>query len=133
MPHIKATVPEVRKFGLMFGALTLAIAGFCAYKGSDIWMGFAGGSAFFLLAGLLAYPVLKPVYVGWMTFAYALGWFNTRLIMGISFYTVFTPIALAFRLLGKDALGLQIDKGAASYWVKRSPEPIEKKRYEQLF
>ena len=133
MTPIQATVKEVRKFGITFSVLTLAIAGFTFYKGSDVWTWFLGGSAFFMMTGLFVYPVLKPIYIGWMTFAYALGWFNTRLLMGISYYLVFTPIGFLLRVFGKDLLNLHLDKEAATYWSKRRSVPFEPKQYERLF
>lgn len=133
MTPIQSTVKEVRKFGITFAILTLAIAGFTFYKGSEIWTWFLGGSVFFLVTGLFVYPVLKPIYVGWMTFAYALGWFNTRLLMGISFYLVFAPTGFLLRVFGKDLLNLRLDKQAKTYWIKRTPTAFEPKQYERLF
>jgi hypothetical protein len=80
-----------------------------------------------------SYPILKPIYVGWMTFAFALGWVNTRLILGIVFYLIFTPAGLVMRLLGKDPLVLRFDRQATTYWVRRKPQDPSKKRYENLF
>ena len=133
MITIQATRKDVRKFGMTFAILTLVIASFAFYKGSDSGMWFLGGSVFFLATGLLAYPVLKPIYIGWMTFAHALAWVNTRIIMSISFYLLMTPVGLIFRILKKDLLGIRLDKQASSYWVKRDPAVFEAKRYEQSF
>ena len=133
MKHINATPKEVRKFGITFSVLTFGLAAFFFYKGNALWILFLGGSAFFILTGLLAYPILKPIYIGWMSFAFALGWVNTRIILGLVFYLIFTPAGLVLRLLGKDPLGLRFDRHATTYWVKRKPQDFSKKRYEQLF
>jgi hypothetical protein len=131
--HITATPKEVRKFGITFSILALGFAAFCFYRENTLWTVFLGVSAFFILTGLWGYPVLKPVYVGWMTFAFALGWVNSRIILSLVFCLVFTPAGLILRLLGKDPLGLRFDRQATTYWVMRKPQDFSKKRYEQLF
>jgi hypothetical protein len=133
MKHINATRKEVRKFGITFSVLALGLAAFFFYKENTLWMVFLGASAFFILTGLWVYPVLKPIYVGWMSFAFSLGWVNTRLILGIVFYLIFTPAGLVMRLLGKDPLVLRFDSEATTYWVKRKPQGQSKNRYEKLF
>jgi len=133
MKHINATPKEVRKFGITFSILAIGLAAYCFYKENPLWMVFLGGSLFFILTGMWSYPILKPIYVGWMTFAFALGWVNTRLILGIVFYLIFTPAGLVMRLLGKDPLVLRFDRRATSYWVRRKPQDQSKNRYEKLF
>jgi hypothetical protein len=133
MKHINATPKEVRKFGITFSVLAIGLAAFSFYKESPLWVVFLGGSVFFFLTGVWAYPILKPIYVGWMTFASALGWVNTGLILGVVFYLIFTPAGLVMRLLGKDPLGLRLDRQTTTYWVRRKSQAPDKKRYEKLF
>ena len=90
-------------------------------------------SAIFFVTSLVGYPVLKPVYIGWMTFAFALGWVNTRLFLGLFFYLILTPMGLLVRLLGKDLLDERIDRKASSYWKKRDPAPPDPSRFERMF
>jgi hypothetical protein len=68
-----------------------------------------------------------------MKFAFVLGWVNTRLILGVFFYGILTPIGVTMRLFGWDPLTRKIDRRAESYWVKRAQVPFDAKRYEQLF
>ena len=133
MKHIDASRKEVRKFGILFSVLFLALAGFSLYKGTGLWRWALGGSGFFLITGLFAYSVLKPIYVGWMTFAFALGWLNTRIILGLAFYLIFAPVGLLLRLFRRDILEMKFDRTAATYWVKRTSHGVDQKRYEQLF
>jgi hypothetical protein len=129
---IKATDREVRKFGLMFSAICLAVAGYSAYRGGAAWPWFLGGGALFLAGGLFVRSLLKHVYVAWMKFAFVLGWVNTRLILGIFFYGVLTPIGVIMRLSGWDPLTRKLDRSAQSYWVKRQHETFDPKKYERL-
>jgi hypothetical protein len=133
MKHINATRKEVQKFGVTFSVLALGIAAFLLYKGNTLWILLLVCSAFFLFGGLLAYPILKPIYVGWMSFAFALGWVNTRIVLGVVFYLIFTPAGIVIRLLRKDPLGLRFDSQGTTYWVRRKPQNSSKKRYEKLF
>lgn len=95
------------------------------------WFGLAG--AFFLLAGLFVQSILRPVYIGWMKFAFILGWVNTRILLGVFFYLIITPIGVVMRLAGKDLLDRKIDRSAKSYWKKRDRTAFDPKRMEQQF
>jgi len=46
-----------------------------------------------------------------------LGFINTRIILTLMFYIVFTPIALIMRILRKKTLEDEIDKNSDSYWI----------------
>ncbi len=131
--RIKGTREEVRKFGLMFAGICALVGAYAIFRGHTTWPWYAAGVVFFLVTGLIGYPVLRPIYVGWMKFAYVLGWINMRVLLGVFFYVILTPIGAAMRSLGKDLLDERIDKGAGSYWKVRKPEKFERERYERLF
>ena len=133
MKHINASTKEIKKFGITFSILSLVLTSLVFYKGSTWWPWWLAGSLIFLLTGLFLQPLLKPLYIGWMTFAFALGWVNTRIILGLVFYLAFTPIAIFLRLSRKDILGLRLNRNATTYWIKRKTTTFDKKRYEQLF
>jgi len=130
---IGTTKKEIRKFGILFGTLAVGVGCYLLYKSSPIWVWLVGASMFFFISGLFVTPVLKPVYVVWMKFAFALGWINTRILLGVFFFLILTPIALVMRLIGKDLLDQKINLTAISYWVKRPPENFDRARYEHLF
>jgi hypothetical protein len=46
---------------------------------------------------------------------------TSPLIMGFVFYGFFVPVGVLNRWRKKDPLGLQMEKGAASYWIRRDP------------
>ncbi len=124
---------RVRKFGILFGVLALLLAAYLIYRGHSGWIWVLAASAFFWGTAFFGYPVLRPLYVGWMTFAFVLGWVNTRLLLGLFYYLVMTPVGLILRLTGKDLLDQKFDRSASSYWIQRNPEPFDAKRYERLF
>ncbi|MFH1276805.1 MAG: SxtJ family membrane protein [Candidatus Eisenbacteria bacterium] len=86
-----------------------------------------------LLSALLFPPLVRPVHWVLTKIARALGWFNTRLILIVIFYVLFTPIGLLLRLLGKDLLDRKIDPEAGTYWIDREKEEFDRKRYERQF
>jgi hypothetical protein len=130
---IVATKDEVRKFGVLFTGVSVVAAAYLYWKGNPAWPWCLLAGLFFLGTGFLAFPVLRPIYVGWMKFAQVLGWINTRILLGVFFYLVLTPIGVVLRLLGKDLLEQNIDRSARTYWIKRRPEPFDPERYERLF
>lgn len=128
---LEPTTKNLREFGvygsvffLCFWALKFWVF---RHGSSELFLGLA---AFLLITGLLLHAVLKPVFIGWVWVAGKIGWLNTRLILGIVFYGVLTPIALIRRWAGKNSMTFPFDPSVDSYWVNvqkdRLPENYEK-------
>ncbi len=107
------------------------------------WQWLTGGNAWVVgcLAGLgllvagtgLLWPgSIRLVFVGCTLAAFPIGWVVSRLLLACLFYLLFTPIALAFRLLGRDALDLRRPGGVNSYWTVK-PAPAGVRSYLQQF
>ena len=85
----------------------------------------------FIAAGILAFmalvfPVgLKTLHTGWMKFGHVAGWINTRIILGLVFYTVFLPFGLIMRLIGNDPMKRKLDNESESYRVPSHSSPID--------
>lgn len=125
-------------FGVIFFLVRSHVGGWLEWNWeqgfeSNTWKWLAGIGAVLFVTSRVAYPVMKPIHVGWMTFAFALGWFNTRLLLGLFFYLVITPVGLLMRMMGKDLLDEKIDPNAKSYWVKKERKPFDPKTFERLF
>jgi hypothetical protein len=90
-----------------------------------------------ILAALLWVPALlipsalRPVYTTWMKIGHAIGWVNTRIILGVLFYALILPMGLIMRLFGKDPMARKLDKSVSSYRVKSVSE--SKDRLEKPF
>jgi len=65
---------------------------------------------------------LKPVYVGLMLVSFPIGWVVSHVTLAVIYYLVFTPVALLFRLIGRDALERQFDRQATTYWEPYRPD-----------
>ena len=89
-------------------------------------------SGYLLITGLFLHPALAPVFRVWGWIAHKIGWFNTRLLLGIIFYLIFAPTGLVMRLFGKDAMNRKLEPERESYWLPVT-EKYELARYEKEF
>jgi len=123
----------LRKFGQMTGIVFLIITAlfFLRHKHAAVPTAFIAGV---LLVSAYARPsALRPVYAVWMKAAFILGWINTRVILVLLFYLVFTPIGLVMRLMRIDPLERKIEKERSSYWKAKEGGPVDLARYEKQF
>ena len=113
---------QLQSFGLIVGGI-FALIGIwpIIWRGQPprLWSLILGG----LLVGLaLVWPrSLTQVYRLWMTVGEVLGWINTRIILGVLFYVLFTPMGLFMRLRGKDPMRRTLAPEVESYRVVRQP------------
>ncbi|MEZ5316502.1 MAG: SxtJ family membrane protein [Vicinamibacterales bacterium] len=83
------------------------------------------------VVGLAAPRAIRHVYQAWMIAAFPIGWLVSRVMLAALFFMVFTPIALVFRLLGRDTLHRR-RPDAGSYWVTK-PVVDDPRRYLRQF
>lgn len=124
---------RLRKFGLTVGTAFLILTALLYWKDRTAWP--YCGAAGILLAGsgALLPTLLRPIEKVWMRAAGWMGWFMTRVILGLVFLIIFTPAGLIIRLLRRDPMNLRLRKGAASYWHPRSPEDSPPEQMERMF
>jgi len=126
---------EQRKFGIVMavaitvlGAIRWALHGFHAFP-----KGFLIVAAVFLVLGIVAPRVLKPVLIVWMKFALAMNWVMTRVILTVAFFVLMIPAAMIMKLTGKDPLNRAWDPNATTYWEAPEEQPAELERYYNQF
>ena len=122
---------EMRKFGFTMGAIIVILFGLLLpwlfEHDYPRWPWIAAGV--FWLAAAAAPSSLVQVHSAWLRIGHALGWINTRIILGLMFYTVFFLVAVLMKLLGKDPMSRKIDKTLDSYRVQseeRARDHLEK-------
>jgi len=110
-----------RNFGLVFtGLFTIfAVLPLFDSKPITIWALVVG--LIFLVVSLVKPSWLYPLNKGWFHFGLLINKIMNPVIMGVLFGVAIIPIALIFKILGKDPLHRKFDKSANSYWVKRAP------------
>jgi hypothetical protein len=117
---------QLRNFGLTTGAIVALLFGLLLpWLLSHAWplwpwivAGILGG------LGLVAPNLLGPVYTVWMKFGHVMGAINTRIILGVFFYLIMTPIGLAMRLFRWDPMRRQAGEGT-SHRVPSHVKPIQ--------
>ena len=122
---------QLRSFGLMVGGIFALMGVWPAlWRGQPLrlWGVIVGGA---LIALALVWPhSLAQVYRFWMAVGAVLGWINTRLILGVLFYGLFTPLGLIMRLRGKDPMRRTLHPEADTYRVVRQPRPASHMRHQ---
>ena len=123
---------ELRKFGITvmigFGIIGL-IFQFAADNLQGAYVAYIAGSALGLPA-LTGTVIALPGYWIWMGIAFVMGNIMSRLLLGIFFYLLITPMGL-IRRLAADKLHLKRPTGS-SCWVDL-PEDGGKGRFERQF
>ncbi|MDQ1351604.1 MAG: hypothetical protein QG657_1909 [Acidobacteriota bacterium] len=109
---------EWRKFGIILGIILAVIATILLIKARASTIYFYGAGFFFTAAALIVPIVVKPVFILFLYIAHVMGWIMTRLILGILFYLVITPMGLLGRLFGKRFLDLKFPGKQESYWIE---------------
>jgi hypothetical protein len=92
----------------------------------------AGAALLVGIVGAVKPPLVRPIFVGWMILAFPIGWLISRIVLGLAFYAVFTPVALVFRLSGRDALLRRFRPEARTYWSAK-PTPADVRSYFRQF
>jgi hypothetical protein len=124
MEQMEVSKKTLRQFGLMVGGIFLFI-GLWPFvwrqEAVRIWVVVPG--ALLATAGLIMPVILKHVYKGWMWVGHVMGWVNTRIILGVLFYGIVTPMGLVMKLTGRDSMRRAFEPEAKTYRVMCQPRP----------
>jgi hypothetical protein len=122
-----------RSFGLVFTAVFLLIALAPLFKYHDIRWWALGIAAFILVIALKVPEYLAPFNRVWFRFGMLLHKVVGPVMLGATFFVIFSPIAMILRALGKGSLSLKFDPKAPSYWIERAPPgPLPKSMTQQF-
>jgi saxitoxin biosynthesis operon SxtJ-like protein len=115
---------QLRSFGLTVGGIFALIGFWPAVVRAQPPKWWALFLAVCLLTPAVVFPtILFWPHKGWMALAHILGWINTRIILGIVFYTIITPIGFIRGWLGKDPMGRNLRPDLNTYRVPRTSRP----------
>ncbi len=131
-PKSSTVAPPTDRQLIEFAAIgAFLLAGFA------IWQLATGGSpglavdyiVVAILVGVIGFAKprwLASIFTCWMFLTYPLAWLVSNLTLAIIFYGLLTPLAVLFRLLGRDALDRSLNSDQDSYWQTKpaaeSPE-----------
>jgi hypothetical protein len=133
---------RLRQFGWLALVVFGLLAGWSAWRGHVMGIELGESSPVPVVFGVLAGvsglfslfwpPGNRVLYTAMTIVAWPIGTVVSYTIMLILFYLVLTPVALVFRLIGRDALHRRIDPQARSYWVEhQTPDRLD--RYFRQF
>jgi Saxitoxin biosynthesis operon protein SxtJ len=117
----------LRQFAVLW---VLFFGGIACWKGVadgrvDVAIPLAALALFVGVIGLTKPSRIRFLYVGWMISAFPIGWTLSHVLLAILFYGIFTPLALLFKLLGRDALERRPQSNRETYWTtKRGPADL---------
>jgi len=120
MNKIKTDRTILRKFGLIMasGFFLISLIVFIKHKHSVAPTAVIALS--FMLVATFAPVLLKYLYIFWMKLADILSWVNTRLLLGIIFYLILSPVGLFMRLFRIDLLEKNSGPHIDSYWKPKT-------------
>jgi hypothetical protein len=100
----------------MCSVIGLLLLGFGKIPPTGLLVLFLIGLAMFVLS-LVSAALIKPVYLTMVVITFTIGWIISHLVMGLFFYVIITPIAILFKITGRDHLCRKFDPQADTYWI----------------
>ncbi len=119
MAHKQPTRGDYRKFGLFLAALFLAVGLLPLLRGHPVRLWAAAVGAALSLAALAAPAAIWPVYWLSLKVGGVLGWINTRILLGLLFYLVFTPVGAVLRIVRDREIPWRNRARQTTYWQPR--------------
>lgn len=131
--NLDSSSVSLKKFGVWVGVVFMFISVFLFFRTVYPAAGLICGlfAAFLILSGIIYSPFLKRIYIIWMTAAFTLGWFMSRLLLSIIFFVIITPTGLVLRIFKKDLMNIRQREERVTYWIKRDTE--KKIDYEKMY
>jgi len=124
---------QLKHFGLLLGGILICFFGvllpWFLNKQPGHWPFYFGFPL--LLAGQFKPKALKRLYQFWMKVGAVLGWINTRILLALVYFLIFTPIGLTMRLVKSDPMHRKFDKNLSSY--RKNCAVQEKSQMERPF
>jgi hypothetical protein len=78
--------------------------------------------------GLFKPMIVRWIFVVWMILAFPIGWVISQVTLGVLFFGLITPVALFFRMRGRDLLSRKPAPERASFWVDKTT-PADPRSY----
>lgn len=104
------------------------------FNGSGRWLAPAilAGLSLAGLPGVLIPAAARPGYLLLTAISWPIGIVVSHVLIAFVYFGLFTPLAIVFRLIGRDALCRRFDSAAGSYFIDH-PGPAPADRYFRQF
>lgn len=125
------SIRQLRQFGLIC-TIALPLLGWFAHATAEQLLGLTLiGTAVASLVWIWP-AAIRPVFVTLTMLTAPIGMILAELSLLAIYIGVFLPIGIVFRLMGRNALQLKLDRQAKSYWQDKS-EPKDTASYYRKF
>ena len=121
---------QLREFGLLIGFGFPIIIGWIipAISGHlfrlwSLWVAFPS-----LILGILKPRLLFYPYKVWMKLGFALGWINSRIILGLVYLLILLPISLIMKIFGYDPLRKKKSSEISYREIKKGSDEVDLSR-----
>lgn len=123
-----------REFGLVVGGVFVLLSSWWLYRGKflDAVYPLLIIGALLVLLGLVWPRALVLPNRAWILLAAALSFVTTRIILGVVFFLIVTPIGVIKRLSGWDPLNRRAGS-SESYWRPYSERQRDRRHYEKMY
>lgn len=123
-----------REFGLIVGSILVLLGGWWLYRGKffEVACLALGAGVLLVSLGWLFPRALVYPNKAWMMLAEALSYVMTRVILGLVFFLIVTPIGVTKRLMGWDPLSRRGARGT-SYWRDYPERQRDTRHYEKMY
>lgn len=124
---------QARKTASVVAIVLFGIAAWNLYRGRTVVVAVLGGAGLLLLLiGFLWPAAARRFHIFWMKIALFLGYVNSRILLTLIYYGMFTPYGLISRLVGRDTL-MRRNATRESYWTERKTTRQSTEGFERLF
>lgn len=124
-----------REFGLIVGGIFALLGGWWLYRGklTSVAQIMAPLGLLLVMLGLLFPKSLIYPNKAWMLLAEVLAFVSTRIILGIVFFFIVTPIGFIKRLMGWDPLSRRARSSGESHWKPYSERQRDPRHFEKMY
>jgi len=113
---------QLRVFGLSAVVASVVLAGLfvLVWHLAVVWaiVALLAGVAI-LLCRRMSPRAARIIYIALSAVGLPIGFVVSLVLLSAFYFLLLTPLALLFRLIGRDSLHRRFDRGAESYWVPR--------------
>lgn len=131
---MKRSFRAEKEFGLIVGGVLVLLSGWWLYRGKYITADYIMLSvgAVLIFFGLVFPRALVYPNKAWMMLAVGMSYVMTRVILGLVFFLLVTPIGVVKRWLGWDPLSRR-ESRRGSYWRTYSERQRDSRHYEKMY
>jgi hypothetical protein len=129
------TPKQLRVFGVggLLASLAAALVLHFVWAAAALWITtvLAAGAAI-CLCSLISPAAARILYLGLTLVAMPIGFVVSIVLLAAFYFLLLTPVALVFRLIGRDVLYRRFDAAAESYWVPHKPSEDMERYFHQF-